>query len=278
MTEYCIPDITDDDLKVRAKHIKPLVLHKGKLRHIKKPKGLRDIAYTWDIKVKGKATGLMKLATIRTLHTYAYYGFFKPTIAEVLAQIPREYLSDAVGFTIKGPDDAADLNREREATNAGFHVAEVTLYREERATDDPDHERFKATDYLVEANSFESLAHWCRWSRVTDWVQDGEGRMIEVGKFKGMPVCIMMFWYTINGKYVGFYDATSMVTHHDMIKDWLKLKFPHLLTRGRWKQCDSMNFGHCMGDVAPDWHKDPANKAIMDEIDQATRGRTGRRR
>ena len=75
-----------------------------------------------------KADSLKALGTIATLHAWGYYGVFKPSIAEVLAQIPAGYLDEVVAFEVAGPKDAEDLNREKEALDAGFHVARTTLY------------------------------------------------------------------------------------------------------------------------------------------------------
>lgn len=57
-----------------------------------------------------------------------YYGIFKPSIAEVLAQIPEELIEQTVAFETIGPADADALNKERDALNAGFHVATTRLY------------------------------------------------------------------------------------------------------------------------------------------------------
>ena len=73
---------------------------------------------------------MKEVARIRTLHTYAYYGFFKPSIAEVLAQIPSHLVDSVIAFETKGPGDADDLNDDRSALNAGFHAATTILYGE----------------------------------------------------------------------------------------------------------------------------------------------------
>jgi len=91
-------------------------------------------AFTWDPKPTTPATDIRPFETIKTLHRYAYYGFFKPSIAEVLSQIPAELQDRTVAFTTSGPSNADDLNDEPLALDAGFHVAETTLY--ERAPAD----------------------------------------------------------------------------------------------------------------------------------------------
>jgi hypothetical protein len=125
-----IDDATLDRLSAR---IKPLIPNKdddGHLYYIE-PTGRRSIAYTWDPKPTEKAEGLEPLTTIRTLHTFSYHGFFKPSIAEVLAavqRLPAEFQDKVVAFHLTGPGYADDLNHEKEALDAGFQVAYATLY------------------------------------------------------------------------------------------------------------------------------------------------------
>ena len=72
-------------------------------------KKLRNTAFNWEASVVTEKNFLGRLMNDRsvwnektstwldfafeipTLHTWAYYGFFKPTIAEVLAQIPAHF-------------------------------------------------------------------------------------------------------------------------------------------------------------------------------------------
>lgn len=123
-----IPKISNDRLAELAARIKPVVRNRnGALAYIK-PCDLRHEAFTWDAKTTRKAKNLVKHATIRTLHTYGYYGMFKPSVAEVLAQIPVELIEQTVAFETVGPADADALNKESAALNAGFHVATTRLY------------------------------------------------------------------------------------------------------------------------------------------------------
>jgi len=73
---------------------------------------------------------LVPLVRFRTLHHYGHYALFKPSVAEVLAQIPFEYVTKTDFFYLEGPDTADDLNKELLALDAGFHVAMCTLYSE----------------------------------------------------------------------------------------------------------------------------------------------------
>ncbi len=124
-----IPEVPKNRIEELALRIKPVVEFKGKGKCYIKPVDLFKVAYTWGAKAAEKATRLKSLCEIVTYHGFGYYGFFKPSIAEVLAQIPAELLERVVAFEItRSPESATDLNREREALNAGFHVATTTLY------------------------------------------------------------------------------------------------------------------------------------------------------
>lgn len=127
-----IPEVPKEHIQELAERIKPVVQFARKGRCYIKLVDLFKIAYTWDPKSADKATGLKSLCDITTYHTYGYYGMFKPSIAEVLAQIPAEHLDKVVAFEIvRNPETADDLNRELEALNAGYHVATTRLYVQE---------------------------------------------------------------------------------------------------------------------------------------------------
>jgi hypothetical protein len=111
-----------------AEKIQPVITIDGHLTHIK-PSDLFNVSYVWDPKPTQKAIGLKAVADIRTYHGYGYYGFFKPSVAEVIAQIPENLVQTIVAFEIvESPETADDLNKEPEALNEGFHVAKTRLY------------------------------------------------------------------------------------------------------------------------------------------------------
>ena len=68
---------------------------------------------------------LKPLTDVKMLHTYGYYGFFKPTVAEVIRQIPKEFLCKVTAFEII---EIGDTNTYKEELNAGYHVSIVRLY------------------------------------------------------------------------------------------------------------------------------------------------------
>ena len=126
--KFYIPLRTRAELETHADRIIALV--KGK------PVVNGDIvgtSYTWDPKYdeERKVPQLKPLADITTYHSYGYYGLFKPSIAEVLAQIPEVLLQRVVAFEIVDrPETAEDLNKHSEALNAGYHFATTRLFGE----------------------------------------------------------------------------------------------------------------------------------------------------
>lgn len=94
-----------------------------------KPTDPRKIAFAWDPKKAAETEGLQEVCEITTYHLFGYHGFFKPSVAEVLAQIPEEYLDNAVAFEIiKWPKTVDDLNLQSEVVRAGYHQATTRLY------------------------------------------------------------------------------------------------------------------------------------------------------
>ena len=101
----------------------------GKERYYIKKVDPEKIAFTWDPKKTKRARKLKPLKDITTYHTYGYYRMFKPSIAEVLAQIPEGLLAATIAFEIvERPETAADLDKHSEALNDGYHVATTRLY------------------------------------------------------------------------------------------------------------------------------------------------------
>lgn len=125
-----IPNVPEERVVELAQRIEPIVRIGDAPRYIK-PVDLNRIAFMWSPEATGYVdmNGLVALRDITTYHTWAYYGFFKPTIAEVLKQIPTEIVDQVVAFEIiESPQCAEDFDKDREAFNAGYHVATTRLY------------------------------------------------------------------------------------------------------------------------------------------------------
>lgn len=98
-----IPRISNERINQMLKTIQPLVHHDGKLHCCDKSTDTRKVAFTWDPVLDGEVRATEIVARIRTLHTYGYHGLFKPSIAEILAQIPEELVAKVRGFSLEGP-------------------------------------------------------------------------------------------------------------------------------------------------------------------------------
>ena len=86
-------------------------------------------AFAWEMKPEKLADDLEEVAKIWTLHRWAYYGFFKPSIGEVIMQIPKDMLDKVDAFMVIGPSSAQDLNVTSEYTfKKSVHVAQTILY------------------------------------------------------------------------------------------------------------------------------------------------------
>lgn len=120
--------LTDQVMRHMLTTIRPVVRRDGELRYIKTPEDLRGVAFTWSPVLAESADGLTEVGRIHTLHTWAYYGFFKPSLEEVLTMIPPDMLDTAKAFETVGPEDASDLNRQPAAMDEGYHVAVTILY------------------------------------------------------------------------------------------------------------------------------------------------------
>jgi len=133
-----IPAIADDVLEEMAQRMMPVVRKDGAFWQVALPtpesgqtlaRILRATPHLFEPKLLPLVPGLRERARVRTYHTHSFYGFFKPTIAEVLAQVPRHLLTIVQAFeVVDGPQTADDLNRERAAAEAGYHVATTVFY------------------------------------------------------------------------------------------------------------------------------------------------------
>lgn len=87
-------------------------------------------SYTWAPELDGPAEDIEPIIDITTYHTFGYHGFFKPSIGEVLTQIPDDFLGEVHAFEIVDwPQTVDDLNAQSEATNSGHHMATTRLYK-----------------------------------------------------------------------------------------------------------------------------------------------------
>ncbi len=72
-----------------AQQIKPLVANKEGDFCFIEPVDIKDESFTWSPKFLNKASEIKEIGETATHHTAGYAMFFKPSIAEVLEQIPE---------------------------------------------------------------------------------------------------------------------------------------------------------------------------------------------
>jgi len=144
-----------EDLYTRIKPVvrfvttseKRILDERGDLYYIEDYDDIFHTAFRWSPVATTRAMGLVRMAEITTYHTYGYYGFFKPTIAEVISQIPDEYLKDVVAFETGGD---VRLTEDEE-----HHVATTILYKKKE----------EPKEYLKDPPNgrFVDCCYVCRW-------------------------------------------------------------------------------------------------------------------
>lgn len=130
------PERKAPEAMVKAlERITPLVLHHGRPEKIL-PVNSFTTAFLWDPIYTGPMMEIweedVKEVEITTLHTWAYYGFFKPTIAEVIAQIPEGFFEKTIAFYIcespQQPKDFYSNYEEKVIFDSGYHIAKTRIF------------------------------------------------------------------------------------------------------------------------------------------------------
>ena len=137
MYNVSIPEITDEELKTRYKRIKPVVEIEGKKYLLREytQEELRGKSYLWDMEQdKREEIDIDEYAPLvdydfECIHKYGYYAFFKPSIAEVLAQIPEDLVGLVDLFEIiEEPKTTEDFSKNKIVFYNGYHISKVRLY------------------------------------------------------------------------------------------------------------------------------------------------------
>lgn len=131
-----IPEIDDKTLAGFYRLLKPIVTI-DEVKYLLKEfslEQLRNISYIWKSdEDKRDVVDLNKLEPVEDflcLHTWGYYGLFKPSIAEILAQVPEKTICEANVFEIiEKPETREDVFRYPEVINNGFHLSKVRSYK-----------------------------------------------------------------------------------------------------------------------------------------------------
>jgi len=108
--------------------------------------------------------------------------------------------------------------------------------------------RFKDVVFVVEATHFEEHCLWKEHHEKLGWEQDCRGFMQTVGFVDKMPVTVCVHFAKILNQTICFYESPSMVTHHQMVKDWIidQTGNPKWDSGTRRAHCDAWNFHHCI--------------------------------
>lgn len=131
-----IPEIDDKRLKELYHLLKPIVTideMKYLLREFTLQE-LRNQSYIWNRhEDKRDIIDSNKLETVDDflcLHTWGYYGLFKPSIAEVLSQAPESVIEQANTFEIiESSETREDVFKYKEVIDNGFHLSKVRAYK-----------------------------------------------------------------------------------------------------------------------------------------------------
>lgn len=132
LTNFSIPEISNEEMKKRYEHIKPVVTVGGKLYHLREftLEELSRTSYYFSCYSCGskelitEEVGKDKLEVwdgkdFRCLHTPGGGNLFKPTTGEVLSQLKEEDLPSIAAFEILGLT----------GVDGRYHVSIVRLYR-----------------------------------------------------------------------------------------------------------------------------------------------------
>lgn len=137
MYNVSIPDISDEELLRRYQKIKPIVeveCVKYFLREFSKEElknqsyineAEKDIVKKVNMRLFVPCTG----QDFECIHKYGHPMFFKPSIAEVLAQIPDGQVDFVDAFEIiEFPQVDNELIRNKIVFDNGYHISMVRLY------------------------------------------------------------------------------------------------------------------------------------------------------
>lgn len=131
-----IPEIDDNRLKELYQLLKPIVTI-DEIKYLLREftlQELRNQSYIWDRhEDKRDVVDPSRLETVDDflcLHTWGYYGLFKPSIAEVLSQAPESVIEQANTFEIiESPETREDVFKYKEVIDNGFHLSKVRAYK-----------------------------------------------------------------------------------------------------------------------------------------------------
>lgn len=137
MKQYSIPEMTKEDIAKWYQRIKPLACYKGDLRFVRElsPDELTKCSYVWlntpeDYGEKVDLSAFTIFTDVKMLHKFSYHGFFKPSVGEIIRQIPEEFRSLVDAFEIiYSPKGQPDFDIFKDEFDQHYHVSIVRLYQ-----------------------------------------------------------------------------------------------------------------------------------------------------
>lgn len=141
MFNVSIPAMSNEELAYWYARIKPIVTYLGQLHYLKEFsfRELKEVSFLWNVpedirdQVQPNELTAMLGENFICLHKYGHYGFFKPTIAEVISQIDKRLLPQVKAFEIiTWPGQVYDFEANSLSSIAnqqGYHISMVKLYK-----------------------------------------------------------------------------------------------------------------------------------------------------
>ncbi len=230
-------EISKEDLDERVARVRAFIRSGDSICAFALP-DLRGSAFTWDPKGKQEISleeaGYEEIMTTKTQHDCAYYGFFKPSIAEVLAQLPDDPRITA--FYLDTHD--VKILHDGQGHLATAHWLAGPALTPEMAIAmpvepvrvipplDEDMTAFLSdVTGVVEATSFEQHVLWKEnreRNKPRAWDDRGRsGYMPAVGKVGDSTVRISIFKVPIDDQMILFYHDVSSIVDHEQIRQWL---------------------------------------------------------
>ena len=108
-------------------------------------------------------------------------------------------------------------------------------------------ENFKDVVFAIEATHFEKLSLWQLNEKskcIKSWEENFPGWIVVIGYVDKMPVAVHLSYAKLNGHKVVFYNASSLIVDHEMVRNWIDNYNPN-----NSNHADAMNFGHCYSHI-----------------------------
>ena len=135
--KFFIPTMSNEEILKWSQNIKPIVCYNGDRRYLRELsiEELTKHSYLWlkspeDFSETVDFSKIGILADVKMLHSYSYHGFFKPSVGEIIRQIPEELRNVTVAFEIiYSPYGQPDFDIFKDEFNQHYHVSIVRLYQ-----------------------------------------------------------------------------------------------------------------------------------------------------